>query len=79
MAYVKTVLGAGDEYEHDLTAADLAAGIHSDIDALTHADYGLSIRLATAKRWTKSALFGIPERGTSRQRLPAHGLLPPWI
>ena len=51
MSYVKTVLGAGDEYEHDLTAADLAAGIHSDIDALTHADYGLSIRLATAKRW----------------------------
>jgi hypothetical protein len=51
MSYVKTVLGAGDEYEHDLTAEDLAAGIHSDIDALTYADYGLSIRLATAKRW----------------------------
>jgi len=51
MSYVKTVLGAGDEYEHDLTTADLAAGIHSDIDALTHSDYGLSIRIATAKKW----------------------------
>ena len=51
---MKTVLGADDEYEHDLTATDLAAGIHSDIDALTHADYGLSIRLATAKRWDGS-------------------------
>jgi hypothetical protein len=51
MAYVKTVLGAGDEYEHDVTDTDLSNGAHSTIDADTHIDYGVSIRLATAKRW----------------------------
>ncbi|MDO9535097.1 MAG: hypothetical protein Q7J85_07135 [Bacillota bacterium] len=51
MDYVKTVLGAGDEYEHDMTNADLAAGTHSTIDADTHIDYGSSIRIATAVEW----------------------------
>jgi len=51
MDYVKKVLGAGDEYEHDLTAADLAAGADSTIDADTHFDYGISIRIATAVEW----------------------------
>jgi len=51
MDYVKKVLGAGDEYSHDVTAANLAAGTFSDIDAITHADYGISIRIATAVEW----------------------------
>jgi len=51
MAYVKTVLGAGDEYEHDVTDTDLSNGAHSTIDADTHIDYGVSIRLATAVKW----------------------------
>jgi len=51
MSYVKSVLGAGDEYDHDVTDADLAAGADSTIDADTHADYGISIRIATATEW----------------------------
>jgi hypothetical protein len=45
------VLGAGDEYEHDVTEADLEAGTDSTIDADTHIDYGISIRIATATKW----------------------------
>jgi len=51
MNYVKTVLGAGDEYQHDLTAANLAAGSDSDVDADEHSDYDISIRLATSVLW----------------------------
>jgi len=51
MAYVKTVLGAGDEFEYDLTDTDLSNGSATNIDADTHADYGVSIRIATAQEW----------------------------
>ena len=51
MSYVKTVLSAGAEYEHTLTDSDLSGGSGSDIDAYAHADYGASIRLATATLW----------------------------
>jgi len=51
MNYVKTVLSAGDEYNHNITAGDLAAVDFSDIDAITHFDYGISIRIATATEW----------------------------
>ena len=56
MDYVKTVLGAGDEYEHDVTAVDLSNGVFVNIDALTHIDYGLSIRIATEDLWDEAGL-----------------------
>ncbi len=51
MSYVKTVLGAGDEYEHALILTDLTDGTPSNVDAIEHADYGISIRLAMATLW----------------------------
>ncbi|MFH1623542.1 MAG: hypothetical protein ABID54_00110 [Pseudomonadota bacterium] len=51
MDYIKKVLGAGDEYEHDLTDIDLSNGSETDIDADTHSDYGVSIRISTATEW----------------------------
>ena len=51
MSYVKTVLGAGDEYNLTLTDTHMSSGTPTTIDADTHADYGVSIRLATATLW----------------------------
>ena len=49
--YVKQVLATGADYEKTITDADLAAGAAVDVDADTHADYGISLRLATAALW----------------------------
>lgn len=49
--YVRRVLTASDEYEDTLSAADLAAGAITDVDAAEHIDYGVSIRLDTAYKW----------------------------
>jgi len=48
--FVKTVLGAGDEYAYDLVLADYTAG-SSDLDSTYHFDYGNSMRLMTTQRW----------------------------
>jgi hypothetical protein len=49
--FVKTLLAAGDEYEQALTAAIISAATIVDIEAATHADYGLSLRLAMTRLW----------------------------
>jgi len=57
MDYVKTVLGAGDEYEHDLTDTDLSNGSETNGDADTHFDYGISVRISTAKEWDDGGVW----------------------
>ena len=56
MSYVKTVLGAGDEYEEDLTDALLTAG-SGGMDADTHDDYGVSVRIQTAVEWDDGGVW----------------------
>jgi len=57
MDYVKTVLSAGDEYEYDLTATDLSNGGETNGDAGTHFDYGISVRISTAKEWDDGGVW----------------------
>ena len=50
--FTKAILSSGDEYQDTLTQADFDAGSLTTADATTHADYGLSFRIATAVLWT---------------------------
>jgi len=70
MDYVKKVLGAGDEYEHDITDADLSNGQEIDADADVHADYGISIRISTATEWDNG---GVWDTGTWDEPTDASG------
>jgi hypothetical protein len=49
--FVKTILAAGDEYELALTQTIIDNATVVDIDGMTHADYGLSLRLEMTRLW----------------------------
>jgi len=53
MSYVKTVLGAGDEYSNAIDDTDLSDETSSPvtIDADSHRDYESSVRIATTVLW----------------------------
>jgi hypothetical protein len=57
MNFVKTVLGAGDEYEHAITSTDLTNSSKTNIDADRHADYDLSIRIAMTRLWDSAGAW----------------------